>query len=195
LLAAAAAHVGHPAIRNRGTLAGSLAHADPAAELPAAAVALGATVSVQGPGGRRALGAADLIDGYFSNHLEPGEVIAAIEVPAAGPGHGAAFCEWAVRIGDFAEVGVGVAIDSDGNGACTGVRAATCGVGGAPVALGPSLEELLCGTAEPSPSQLVDTARIATVAAAGAGADEDRAGLAGLLTARAVKRAFDRIAG
>jgi carbon-monoxide dehydrogenase medium subunit len=193
LLAAAAAHVGHPAIRNRGTLAGSLAHADPAAELPAAAVALGATVTVQGPGGTRALGAVDLIDGYFSNHLEPGEVITAIQVAAAGSGQGAAFCEWAARAGDFAEVGVGVAVETGADRACTAVRAAACGVSGAPMLLGPRLDELLGGATEASAAQLVEAARVATEAADEAGAGEDKAELAGLLTARAVKRAFDRI--
>ena len=111
LLAAGAAHVGHPAIRNRGTLAGSLAHADPAAELPAVTVALDARVTVDGPSGRRSLPAAELIDGYFTNNLETGEVITAIEVPVGAPGQGAAFCEWAPRFADFAEVGVGVAVE------------------------------------------------------------------------------------
>jgi carbon-monoxide dehydrogenase medium subunit len=193
LLAAAAAHVGHPAIRNRGTLAGSLAHADPAAELPAATVALGATVTVQGPGGIRSLAAADLIDGYFNNNLEPGELITAIQVAAAGSGQGAAFCEWAARAGDFAEVGVAVAVDTGADRACTAVRAATCGLSGAPLLLGPRLEELLGGASEASAAELVEAARVATGAAEEAGADEDKAELTGLLTARAVKRAFDRI--
>jgi aerobic carbon-monoxide dehydrogenase medium subunit len=190
LLAAAAAHVGHPAIRNRGTLAGSLAHADPAAELPAVIVALDAKVTVHGPSGLRSLPAADLIDGCFTNNLEAGEVITAIEVPVGAPGQGTAFCEWAPRFADFAEVGVGVAVESAENGACTTVKAATCGVGAAPQRLGQCLEELLVGAAEPAPAQLVEAARIGSDAAVRAGADEDKAQLAGLLTARAVRRAF-----
>lgn len=194
LLAAAAAHVGHPAIRNRGTLAGSLAHADPAAELPAAAVALGATVTVEGPGGAREMAVSDLIDGFFTNHLEPGELITAVVFEAAGPGQGSAFCEWAPRSGDFAEVGVGVAVDIGDDGACTAVRAAACGVAGAPVPLAAGLQPVLAGAAAAGPAQLVEAARLARAAAGDAGADEDKAELAGLLTARAVKRAFDRAA-
>ncbi len=190
LLAAGAAHVGHPAIRNRGTLAGSLAHADPAAELPAVTVALDARVTVDGPSGRRSLPAAELIDGYFTNNLETGEVITAIEVPVGAPGQGTAFCEWAPRFADFAEVGVGVAVEPGEDGACTAIKAATCGVGAAPQLLGRRLEEVLVGAAEPAPAQLVEAARIGTEVAVRAGADEDKAQLAGLLTARAVRRAF-----
>jgi carbon-monoxide dehydrogenase medium subunit len=190
LLTAAAAHVGHPAIRHRGTLAGSLAHADPAAELAAAAVALDATVTVQGPDGLRSLTAADLIDGYFTNNLQMGEVIVAIVVPAAATGQGTAFCEWAPRVGDFAEVGVGMAVDPGEDGACASVRAATCGVGSAPLSIGRRLETLLIGTTDPSPAQLADAARIGSQAAVEAGADEDKTQLTGLLTARAVWRAF-----
>ena len=171
-------------------LAGSLAHADPAAELPAVTVALDARVTVDGPSGRRSLPAAELIDGYFTNTLETGEVITAIEVPVGALGQGTAFCEWAPRFADFAEVGVGVAVEPGEDGACTAIKAATCGVGAAPQLLGRRLEEVLVGAAEPAPAQLVEAARIGTEVAVRAGADEDKAQLAGLLTARAVRRAF-----
>ncbi len=88
LLAAAARHVGHAAIRNQGTLGGSLAHADPAAELPAALLALDARVHVTGPRGAREVAADAFFRGLLTTALEPDEILTAIEVPAQPPGWG-----------------------------------------------------------------------------------------------------------
>ena len=109
LLAAGARHVGHVAIRNRGTLGGSLAHADPAAELPAAALALDATLGLLGPRGMRRIAAADFFRGLLSTALAADEVLAEVIVPAAAPGWG--FAEIARRPGDFALAGVAVTLD------------------------------------------------------------------------------------
>jgi carbon-monoxide dehydrogenase medium subunit len=190
LLSAAAAHVGHPAIRHRGTLGGSLAHADPAAELPAAAVALGASVTVEGPAGRRRLASTDLADGHYSTSLEPGEVVIAVEVPVAGPGHGAAFCEWAVRVGDFAEAGVGVAVETDPDGVFRTVRAAACGIAARPVPLSEELAPVVVGAAGDEPALLRSVAGAVEAAAEQAGANDDKAELAGLLAARSLHRAW-----
>lgn len=190
LLAAAAAHIGHPAIRNRGTLGGSLAHADPAAELPAAAVALGATVAVEGPDGPRRLTCADLVTGYYSNSLKAGEIVIAVEVPAAGPGNGAAFCEWAARSGDFAEAGVGIAVETDADGMCRILRAAACGVAARPLSLSEHLAPIVVGAQEADASVLRAVAAAAESAARHAGASDDKAELAGLLTARSLHRAW-----
>lgn len=190
LLAAAAAHVGHPAIRNRGTLGGSLAHADPAAELPAAAVALGATVAVEGPDGPRRLTCADLVSGYYTNSLEPGEIVTAVEVPAAGAGHGVAFCEWAARCGDFAEAGVGVAVETDADGLCRILRAAACGVAARPLSLSEHLASIAVGANKADASLLRAVSAAAESAARQAGASEDKAELAGLLAARSLYRAW-----
>jgi aerobic carbon-monoxide dehydrogenase medium subunit len=104
LLAEAAGHVGHVAIRNRGTLGGSLAHADPAAELPAAMLALDARFDVRGPRGARTIEAADFFRGPFSTALAPDEIV--IEVRVASHGAGWGFAEVARRPGDFALAGV-----------------------------------------------------------------------------------------
>jgi CO/xanthine dehydrogenase FAD-binding subunit len=104
LLAEAARHVGHAAIRNQGTLGGSLAHADPAAELPAALLALDARVRMTGPRGAREVAADAFFRGLLTTALEADEILTAIEVPAQPPGWG--FVEIARRPGDFALAGV-----------------------------------------------------------------------------------------
>jgi aerobic carbon-monoxide dehydrogenase medium subunit len=106
LLAAAAPHIAHPAIRNRGTLGGSLAFADPAAELPAAAVALDVVIVAAGPRGRRRIAARDFFRGLYETALQSDEIIVAVEVPPKPPGTRAAFLELARRRGDYAMVGL-----------------------------------------------------------------------------------------
>jgi len=108
LLAEAARHVGHAAIRNQGTLGGSLAHADPAAELPAALLALDARVHVTGPRGAREIAADTFFLGLLTTALEADEILTAIEVPAQPPGWG--FVEIARRPGDFALAGVAAVV-------------------------------------------------------------------------------------
>jgi carbon-monoxide dehydrogenase medium subunit len=106
LLVRAAAHIGHVAIRNRGTLGGSLAYADPAAELPACAVALGATLVLGSLAGEREVKAEDFFKGLFETDLRPGELIVAVKFPAAQAGVSIGFAELARRHGDFALVGL-----------------------------------------------------------------------------------------
>jgi len=106
LLAAAIPHVGHPAIRARGTVGGSLALADPAAELPACVVALEATIRVGSRHGTRSIGAADFFRGIYTTALEPGEIVTEIVVPRATPGWRSGFEELARRHGDFALAGL-----------------------------------------------------------------------------------------
>lgn len=108
LLAEAAAHVAHPAIRNRGTFAGSLALADPAAEFPAMALALDAEIEVASPSGTRRIAAEAFFLDLYETALEPGEIIVAVHVPLAQPGSRFAFDELARRRGDYAIVGLGV---------------------------------------------------------------------------------------
>jgi aerobic carbon-monoxide dehydrogenase medium subunit len=106
LLAAAAPHIGHVAIRNRGTLGGSLAYADPAAELPACAVALGATLVLVGGSGERKVKAEDFFKGLFETDLRLGELIVAVEFPATPAGTVTGFAELSRRHGDFALAGL-----------------------------------------------------------------------------------------
>src|SRR5689334_21879799 len=106
LVAAAMPHVAHPAIRNRGTFGGSCALADPAAELPACALALGATFVVAGKKGERRVAAEDFFKGLYATALKPTELLVAAEFPVLKPGYTWAFGELARRHGDYAMVGV-----------------------------------------------------------------------------------------
>ena len=106
LLKEAIAHVAHPAIRNRGTIGGSLAHADPASELPACVIALDATIVVRGPKGERRVPAADFFVGIYETALSAEELLVAIEVPSSPPHSAHYFCEFARRHGDYAIVGL-----------------------------------------------------------------------------------------
>lgn len=106
LLRDAVAHVAHPAIRNRGTIGGSLAHADPASELPACMVALDATIVARGPLGERRISATAFFKGIYETALSPGELLVAVEVPVASPGSTFFFQEYARRHGDYAIVGL-----------------------------------------------------------------------------------------
>jgi carbon-monoxide dehydrogenase medium subunit len=114
LVAAALEHVAHPAIRNRGTIGGSLALADPAAELPALALALGATLHLVSAEGRRDVGADDFFLGPYDTALEPGDLIEAVSFPPAAPGDRFGFHEIARRHGDYAMAGAFVAATARG---------------------------------------------------------------------------------
>jgi aerobic carbon-monoxide dehydrogenase medium subunit len=106
VLVEAIAHVAHPAIRNRGTLGGSLAHADPASELPACMLALNATMVIQGQAGQRRVAATDFFTGIYQTALSPQELLIAVEVPIAPAGASHFFHEFARRRGDYALVGL-----------------------------------------------------------------------------------------
>jgi CO/xanthine dehydrogenase FAD-binding subunit len=112
LLREASAFLGHFQIRNRGTVGGSIAHADPAAEYPAAMVALDGEVIVASLAGERRIPAAQFFLGPFTTALDPGELLTSVELPVWG--HNVAFLELARRHGDFAIAGVAVALDLDG---------------------------------------------------------------------------------
>jgi CO/xanthine dehydrogenase FAD-binding subunit len=132
LLAAAVPYIGHTAIRTRGTIGGSLSHADPAAELPAVALALGATFTARTTKGEREITADDFFDGYFTTSLEPDEVLTAVRFPTAAPGTGVSVQEMARRHGDFAMVAAMASITVR-DGACHDVRLALVNVSDRPV--------------------------------------------------------------
>lgn len=115
LLKAAVAHVAHPAIRNRGTIGGSLAQADPASELPACMLALGATIVVRGPAGERRIAADEFFTGIYETKLAPQDLLVAIEVPVACKGSAHFFQEFARRHGDYAIVGLAAQAVLDGD--------------------------------------------------------------------------------
>jgi carbon-monoxide dehydrogenase medium subunit len=131
LLALAMPHVGHEAIRTRGTVGGSLALADPAAELPACAVALDATIRVEGRRGRRGVAAADFFRGIYTTALEPGELVTELVVPPA-PGWRSDFQELARRHGDFALAGLAARARVERDGIAE-ARLVLFGVGPVPV--------------------------------------------------------------
>jgi carbon-monoxide dehydrogenase medium subunit len=106
LLAQAVAHVAHPAVRNRGTIGGSLAHADPASELPACMVALDATITVRGPAGERRLSATSFFTGIYQTALLPQELLISVELPLRRKNAACFFQEFARRHGDYAITGL-----------------------------------------------------------------------------------------
>jgi len=132
LIASAMPHIAHPAIRNRGTFGGSCALADPAAELPACALALGATFVAAGRKGERRISAQDFFRGLYATALQADELLVAAEFPLPGPGYASAFGELARRHGDYAMVGV-AAHGSTAGKKFSDVRVALFGVGDRPV--------------------------------------------------------------
>ncbi|MBS1886187.1 MAG: FAD binding domain-containing protein [Actinobacteria bacterium] len=135
LLTDALQWVSHPAIRNRGTFGGSVAHADAAAELPSALLALDAEMVARGPQGERTIPAGDFFVTYFTSALEEDEVLTEVRVPPRSPAErtGAKFLEIARRHGDFALVGVAVSLSLDAEDAIAGARVALCGVADVPL--------------------------------------------------------------
>jgi carbon-monoxide dehydrogenase medium subunit len=132
LIALAMPHIGHAAIRNRGTLGGSIAFADPAAELPACLLALGGEVDITSDSGARTVQADDFFKGLFETALGPRDVLTAIRVPAATRDTRVGFAEFSRRHGDYAMVGLAASARANGKG-LSDVRLAFFGVGATPV--------------------------------------------------------------
>jgi aerobic carbon-monoxide dehydrogenase medium subunit len=132
LLTEAVAHVAHPAIRNRGTLGGSLAHADPAAELPASMVALNATIVVRGQARERRIAARDFFSGIYETALSAQELLIGVELPIAQKSSAHFFHEFARRHGDYAIAGLAAQAIVRG-GLFTDLRAAFFAVGDRPI--------------------------------------------------------------
>ncbi len=174
LLAYAAAQVGDPQIRHRGTIGGSLSHADPAADLPMALVALGGSVELQGPGGARTVGADDFFQGFFETAMQPDEMLTAVRVPAR-PGVPWGYQKFVRRSNDWAIVGV-AAIDG---------RIALASMGSTPLRA-TAAEEALAGGA--SPAEAAERAAEGTTPGEDMHADREyRHHLARVLTRRALE--------
>jgi CO/xanthine dehydrogenase FAD-binding subunit len=198
LLHEAMPFIAHAAIRTRGTIGGSLAHADPAAELPAVMIALGARIRLESVRGSREVAAADFFTGLFSTALEAGELVTEIGIPVTqvtGIRTGTAFEEFSRRHGDFALAGVATRVAVDDRGRCTLARVALFGVGDRPM--------LAAGCARMLKGQSPSAEGIRAAADAAARDDIDptsdihassryRRHLAGVLTRRALERAFAR---
>ena len=194
LLKAAVAHIAHYQIRNRGTVGGSLAHADPAAEMPGIAITCDAEIAVVGKAGARVIQAADFFQGALTTALTADEIIVEVRLPAWHPERRWGFEEFARRRGDFAMAAAAVFYDQNDNGTARKAHVGVVGVADRPLRL-PSVEAVLNG-------RTVDAAAIAEAeAAASAAVDPQddihasaayRRALAGTMVERALKRAAAR---
>lgn len=135
LLVEATRYIGHRTIRNRGTVGGTLAHADPAAEMPAVMVALDAEFVVTSAGGERVIPAREFFVDYLTTALAQDELLTEVRIPAAAPRTGSAFQEVSRRHGDFAIVAVAALVTLADDGSCADARLVLTGVGGTPQAL------------------------------------------------------------
>ena len=200
LMREATTYVAHPAIRNRGTTCGSVAHNDPAAEHPSVLLTLGGSVVIASAGGRREVKAQDFLQGIMTTALEPGEMVVELRYPAARPGTGWAFVEFARRLGDFA-LGGAAALLTMRHGVCEEARLTLVGMGEGPVRV-LAAEEMLTGQridAAGAPDLFAAAARLAMGSVeptedvhAGSGY---RRHLAGVMTRRALNTALARSRG
>jgi CO/xanthine dehydrogenase FAD-binding subunit len=145
LIAEAMQHVAHVPIRNRGTVVGSLCHADPSAEMPLILVLLGGSVIAQGSSGRREIAAADFFQSFLTTARRQDEIVVEAHFPVLPAGTGWAFDEVTRRHGDFALVGVGCVLNLDAQGRAKNLRLAACGISDRPVRL-KDAEAVLNGT-------------------------------------------------
>jgi len=196
LLRQATGHVAHPAIRNRGTTVGSLAHADPAAELPAVLTLVGGSVTVATSAGSRTVPAAEFFVGPLESALRPGELAVEATFPVPPPGTGSAWLEVSRRRGDYAVCGVGMLVTVDDDGRIVRARAAYVSVGPTPVLV--ELTDAVAGR----PWDSADWAGAGALASAAVEPDDDvhataayRRHLVGVLTARAGREAARAGAG
>lgn len=144
LLAEAVKWIGHPEIRNRGTVGGSLVHADPTAELALVAILLDSQVKIQGTGKSRTVGAADFFQGIMATSIAEDEILIEVSYPVAPARSGYGFQELCIRHGDFAVVAAAVQLTVGGNGRCTEARVAVAGAGPTPLRIR-GAEEVLVG--------------------------------------------------
>jgi carbon-monoxide dehydrogenase medium subunit len=195
LLAEAMPWVAHPQIRNRGTVGGSLAHADPAAELPAVMIALDARFVLQSSTATRTVPAQDFFTGILSTALEPNELLTEVRLPPSSARTGTAFMELARRHGDFALVGVAVAMVLDKGGECRSARIVLLSVGDGPVLATRAMAALVGSV--PTAPRIEEAARLAAETEIDPPSDIHassayRRHLAKVLVRRALTRAAER---
>ncbi|MFB0977165.1 MAG: FAD binding domain-containing protein, partial [Myxococcota bacterium] len=195
LVHAATLMIAHPQIRNRGTVGGSVAHADPAAEYPAVVMLLDAEIKAQGPGGERTISSSDFFISYFTTDLEEGEILTEVRFPPVTPNTGWSFKEFSRRHGDFALAGVGVTLNLDASGHCENTRVVAFALGATPIRAR-ALEEAINGE---TPSEALFAAASKTIAEGLEDPTSDihasveyRRELASVLGARALGEAVER---
>jgi aerobic carbon-monoxide dehydrogenase medium subunit len=191
-----AAMIGDRQVRNCGTIGGSVAHADPAADYPTVLKALGATITVTGKNGEREIAADDFFRGIFETALEPGELVTSVTVPATPSGTGAAYLKHRHPASSYTVVGVAAVVAVE-NGACTSARLTVGGLTAPPAhatsaaeALvgGPGSEEVIAAAADKVPESFPEAM------GDGYASGEYRTHLAKVLTKRALTKAFERAA-
>jgi CO/xanthine dehydrogenase FAD-binding subunit len=197
LLAEALPQIGHVQIRNRGTIGGSLAHADPAGELPAVVAALEGELVLRSKRGERRLGPEQFFVGYLTTAAEPDELVVEARLPVVPPRTGTAFLEVSRRHGDFALVGVAASLTVDDGGVCTGCAIALTGVGPRPFVAREAARGLI--GVKPTPEAFDEAGRrVSGVVQPDSdlhASSEYRRHLAGVLTRRALARAAGRLDG
>lgn len=197
LLAEAITFVAHATIRNRGTIGGSVAHADPAAELPAVLCALDADMVVTGRDGNRTVAARDFFHGFLTTAVENEELLTEVRIPRLPDRTGCAVEELARRHGDFAIAAVFAAVTLDRDGRCTDARLALAGTNPTPVRAGEA-EAVLIGSSVTG--DIIDRAAEAAATATRSASDihapaEYRREMASVLTRRALHRAVSTANG
>ncbi len=197
ILCEALPHIAHPQIRNRGTLGGNLAHADPASEMPAIMLALGARMRLQSKVGERWVAADDFFVSAMETALRPDEMLTEIDIPDSPPNTGACFMEVARRQGDFAQAGVAALVTLGADGTCSRVRLAFCGVAERPSHADAAAQSLI--GAEGSADGFKQAADLAMTALDPPGSNHASAGyqrhIAGVLARRALTTAHARASG
>jgi carbon-monoxide dehydrogenase medium subunit len=192
LLHLAMPYIAHAQIRNRGTLGGSLAHADPAAELPAVCLACDAEIAMASQGGERRLAAANFFTGFFSTALQANEILTEVRFPAWPKGRRAGFAEFSRRHGDFALAGVALTLDLDPAGRCVDTRIAVFGAEDIPRLITESAKALRGHV--PDAKRIAEAARIARERTASRAdhhaSAEYRGELVEVLTQRALEQAL-----
>ena len=194
LVAAAMPHIGHRAIRNRGTVCGSLAHADPAAELPAVALAVDAELIVRSSAGERTIPAADFFLGYLTSALDDTELLTAVRFPPWPPSTGWSVAEISRRHGDYALVGLAAVVGLGEGGRVQRAALSFLGAGATPVRV-TEAERVLVGE-HPDPAAFAEAADVVTKTIEPPGDNHAtaayRAHVAGVLTRRCLAEAAER---
>jgi aerobic carbon-monoxide dehydrogenase medium subunit len=198
VLATTAEGIGDRQVRNRGTIGGSLAHADPGADYPTVTKALGATIVATGSGGEREVAADDFFTGVFTTSLQQGELVTSVRVPVTGSGTGAAYEKHRNPASGYAVVGVAAVVTVEG-GKCTAARLVVGGVTGTPEHATAAAEALV-GIAPVDEAAVAAAAEKVAEALGGAVGDtyasaEYRVHLAKVLAKRAITAAFDAAQG
>jgi len=195
LFADALPHIAHPPIRNRGTVGGNLSHADPASELPAIAIAMGARMRIKSSRGERELAASDFFVGLLATDLQADEMLVEIALPKTAPKSGSCFMELARRRGDFALAGVAAIVSLDDDDRVAYLRLALCGVGETPVDASAAASSLIGQKCTEAAIEMVAADVRKALAPSGNlhASPEYQRHIAGVLTHRAIAAACERI--